>query len=312
MVQCITKIRNLLNGTPTTQPPPQVESQTDVLADVLGGLIEEVTSIVEENDITFVEEKAPKPSKVSKVITDHVEPVKKRKTETAKEPVKKTVKPSAKEPVKKTVKPSAQSNTKPENKLANSNDRYGLLLTGLSEDQRATIEFNLQKLTKTSGNKPFKIIKDYSTEHVTHIICACAPRSHCPRTLKYLLGIAGKAWIVSFDWILESLEAGQVLNEDRFVVTGDEAVQLDTNACERSRADPNKLFDGYKFYMAGLFNAPGPTKADLTNLIQTAGGIVCKKLEEDVIAVSNNATGPKPDEMSYSWLFDSVSLYEIK
>lgn len=304
MVQCITKIRNLLNGTPTTQPTSK--EQADVLTAVLDGIVGgdenemenlEDNHVIEENrKIEMIEVpknvKEPKPKNLES----------KAKSKKSDDAVK-VKKPESKKLITKQI-----TESKPVKLIK----KFGLLLTGLSEDQKLTIQSSLPQLSKISDKAPFKVVKDYSPETVTHIICACAPKSHCPRTLKYLLGIAGKAWIVSFDWILESLVAGKILDEQMFVVIGDEAVQCDTDACEKSRGDPGKLFEERKFYLAGLFNAPGPSKVELTNLIQTAGGTVCKKIEDGAFIVSNNSNGPKEGELPYTWLFDVISLYKME
>lgn len=313
MVQCITKIRNLINGIPATQKQT-VEDQAEILKDVLEGIVGsdteneetenkmDVDNIEKEKDIEKEVVKIPKPKKAKASVKKSEKADVKVKSDNIKELVVEALK----------VKKPESSSKKQVSDPTKSVKKVGLLLTGLSEDQKLTIQSNLQQLSKISGGKStFKIFKDYSPDTVSHIICACASKSYCPRTLKYLLGIAGKAWIVSFDWILESLEAQAILDEQRFVVVGDEAVQCDTNACEKSRADQGKLFDGKRFYLAGLFNAPGPSKADLTNLIQVAGGTVCKKQEEGATVVSNNSNGPKEGEMPYTWLFDAISLYKI-
>lgn len=278
MVQCITKIRNLLNG----RKEDDSKQQAEVLVSILDGVINEE----KEKENIGVEKEAKT----------------KRKPE-INEPKKeeKKIKSSAKLPVIKETTAKLQ-NLK----------RYGLLLTGLSEDQKATIQSNLQKLTRISNGIPFKVIKDYSPEHVTHIICACAPKSHCPRTLKYLLGISGKSWVVSFNWILESIEAGKILKEEGYVVVGDEAVKCDTNACEKSRADPGKLFTGYSFYLNGSFTSGGPSKADLSNLIQLSGGTMAKKLSDLGVIIISDSQEFRKGEYPYTWLFDSISCYELK
>ena len=304
MVQCISKIKNLLNG--VHEPASQVmkikeekdKENAELLISVLDGFIDDTeedknAKIEKLETVKKQEERSVKDSKVPSVSNPSEKQAKVNKN-------KKVI--EAKLPKK--IKPSeTQSTTKAA--------RYGLLLTGLSEDQKATINSNLQKLSKISGNAPFKVIKDYSPELVTHIICACAPKSHCPRTLKYLLGVAGKSWIISFDWILECLEAGKLLKEDKYVVIGDEAVRMDTFACEKSRADPGRLFDNRKFYLSGSFTGPGPSKSDLINLIQVAGGTISKKVEADAFIISD-ALDLKKGEYSYTWLFDSISCYELK
>ena len=209
------------------------------------------------------------------------------------------------------VQPIAAKKSKPE-MGARAFARIGLLLTGLSEDQRVLLQENIAMLTRLNCGLSFEIERDYSSK-ITHIVCACAPKGRCPRTLKYLLGIAGKAWIVSFSWVLDSLAAGRLLPEADYVVVGDEAVQSDTNACERSRRDAGRLFDGCEFVLSGGFSAPGPSKTDLTSLVRAAGGKVVSKsaAPERVFTLSNNPRGPKEGERPYTWLFDSVSQYQI-
>lgn len=314
MVQCITKIRNLLNGVPSTQPAPtDLKEQEEVLKAVLDGIIDDKDEITIENNDSK-ENVINKPVKKDELKIEKVQKKDILKVKKSEIKPKKVIEPKPPKQDIKAIKEIKEISLKPEKTVKPEKSLkkvFGLLLTGLSEDQKSTIQSNLQNLSKISGNNPFKVIKEYSPETVSHIICACAPKAHCPRTLKYLLGIAGKAWIVSFDWILESLEAGAILDEKEFVVVGDEAVQCDTMACQKSRADPGKLFEGKKFYLAGLFNAPGPSKVELTNLIQIAGGAVCKKPEDGTFIVSNNSNGPKKGEMPYTWLFDAISLYKI-
>lgn len=298
MVQCITKIRNLLNGVPNTPVPKEdPKEQEDVLISILDGIIE---GDEKENKIEEPGRSAEKRKSVYEEKKPNAKKVKEPKLD-AKAKVESKLDTSTTDV--KTKNPLIKQSSKPK--------RYGLLLTGLSDDQKATIQSNLQNLSKLSGGLPFKIIKDYSADQVTHIICACAPKSHCPRTLKYLLGIAGKSWVVSFEWILESIERGTILREEPFVVVGDEAVRCDTNACEKSRNDPGKLFDGHEFYLNGSFTGPGPSKTDLNNLIQLAGGIVTKKPLPKCFIISDS-NELKKDEYPYTWLFDSVSFYKMQ
>ena len=342
MVQCITKIRNLLNGIPNTQQPK--DEAVNVLMSILDGVTEmNDTQIsdeiaenvmepkkkrvkefkaknVEESRTAVYANTKPKPKSNSKTKseTDTKLELKTKPEACTKLEIK--TKPEADTKLQLKTKPAAKSKsdkppTKESKQVVSSSGksikRYGLLLTGLSEDQKAIVHSNLQDLSKIANGVSFRIIKDYTPEHVTHIICACAPKSHCPRTLKYLLGIAGKSWIVSFDWILESIESGKILKEDRFVVTGDEAVKCDTNACEKSRADPGKLFTGHEFYLQGSFTFGGPSKTDLTNLIQLSGGSICKKAGPDSIIISDSQEFKK-GEYPYTWLFDAISCYELR
>lgn len=190
--------------------------------------------------------------------------------------------------------------------------RIGLLLTGLSEDQRAVIQKSLPFLSLLTDGAKVTIERDYSPTAVTHILCACAPHGRCPRTLKYLMGIAGKSWIVSINWLLDSLSANEIMDEEEFVVIGDEAVQCDTFACEKSRNSSTGLFAAKEFYLAGSFNGAGPSKNDLSQLIKLSGGKVVSKANSATFCVSNNASGPKSGERHFTWLFDCISHYQIQ
>lgn len=294
MVQCISKIKTLLNGIEETQNSGKnkINEDADLLMSILDG-------VIEKDEKEYKKEDERKEKNIKTIPLKEKNLVRKEKDQPITKINKNKKIIEAKIPKKKAViePPSTK--------------RFGLLLTGLSEDQKAIINSNLQNLSKIGNNMPFKIIKDYHPDIVSHIICACAPKSHCPRTLKYLLGIVGKSWVISFDWILECLEAGKLLNEDKYVVVGDEAVRMDTFACEKSRADPGHLFDNQNFYLSGNFIGPGPSKSDLINLIQVSGGTILKKSEAGAIVISDSQE-LKPGEYSYTWLFDSISCYEVK
>ncbi len=203
------------------------------------------------------------------------------------------------------------NNTKPNANKKSKYSRIGFLLTGLSEDQRFVINKSLGAISELFNGAKVGIETDYSPQTVTHILCACAPRGRCPRTMKYLMGIVGKSWIVSINWILDSLAAAQVLDEKKFVVVGDEVIKEDSFACEVSRSDPDGLFTGLDFYLAGAFKGLGPSKADLTALIKLAGGTIVPEAKPGVISISNNPNGPRPGERSFTWLFDCISRYQL-
>ena len=189
--------------------------------------------------------------------------------------------------------------------------KIGFLLTGLSEDQRFVIQKSIPAISALFGGAKVLIESEYSPKEVTHILCACAPLGRCPRTLKYLMGIAGKSWIVSINWILDSLACGRVLDEIEFLVVGDEVIKEDSFACQVSRSDPDGLFTGLDFYLAGAYKGLGPSKADLTALIELAGGRIVQSPRPGVILISNNPAGPRPGERSFTWLFDCISRYRL-
>lgn len=189
--------------------------------------------------------------------------------------------------------------------------KIGFLLTGLSEDQRYIVNKSMSAIKDLFHGIDVTIERDYSPQKVTHILCACAPLGRCPRTLKYLMGIAGKSWIVSLNWVLDSLSLGTILDEHGYMVIGDEVVKEDTFACQVSRSDPDGLFAGLDFVLLGNFKGPGPSKSELASLIQLAGGRIVQTASAGVIAISNNTNGPRPGERSFTWLFDCLSRYQL-
>ncbi|KAJ8046434.1 Breast cancer type 1 susceptibility protein-like [Holothuria leucospilota] len=56
----------------------------------------------------------------------------------------------------------------------------------------------------------------------THVIMSTED-DLCPRTMKYMTGVAAQLWIVSYKWVESSLHAGMLLPETNFEVQGDES-----------------------------------------------------------------------------------------
>jgi hypothetical protein len=309
MVQCVGKLRSLIEQK-IAETSRVVDDQTRTLVSVLGSVVaEEADPVLPVMPSMIADSPLVKEQKMPRVLvaTGSESPLPK--------PAKKTKVKMASNPMVSGAGTVGLS-TAPSLSSLPSHARIGLVLTGLSEDQRATLQENLGALVKLNSGLPVEVERDFSQARTTHIVCACGRRARCPRTLKYLLGVASKAWIVSFEWILESLSAGKLLPEADFMVIGDEAVQMDTFACERSRGDSGRLLEGKEVLFAGPFNAAGPSKADLALLVKTAGGKVVVKTSSTLsqsatIVLSNNMKGPKEGERPYTWLFDSISHYRV-
>ncbi|CAG5096460.1 Oidioi.mRNA.OKI2018_I69.XSR.g14627.t1.cds [Oikopleura dioica] len=62
---------------------------------------------------------------------------------------------------------------------------------------------------------------------ITHVVAVDDATRRCNRTFKYIAGIAQGCWIVSLDWVKDSLERGFVLDEHHYEIIGD--LDLDTS-----------------------------------------------------------------------------------
>ncbi|KAL8175734.1 UNVERIFIED_CONTAM: hypothetical protein K2H54_006661 [Gekko kuhli] len=80
-----------------------------------------------------------------------------------------------------------------------------LVASGLFLDELRLVQKFARKTKSAWSNT---ISKD-----TTHVIMKTDEDLVCERTLKYFLGIAARKWVVSYQWVLQSLKEGSVLNE---------------------------------------------------------------------------------------------------
>lgn len=85
------------------------------------------------------------------------------------------------------------------------------------------------------------VVLDEYADNVTHVIIDVDENNHADMSLKFLYGVAHKAWIVSIKWILECKKECRFEDESPFEVL-DEEGRL--GPCF-SRISNSKLFDLY-------------------------------------------------------------------
>ncbi|ODM94036.1 Breast cancer type 1 susceptibility protein [Orchesella cincta] len=147
--------------------------------------------------------------------------------------------------------------------------RYVFCPTRLTKDQMA----KLQQLCKLCNGT---ISNDYTSE-VTHLIINLTS-GRVPQTLKYLLAIAGRKWVVIYDWVEKCVSNGSVVPEETFETSNFK--QCDPGV-KRSRLTKKDLFKNFKFYFAtDTFKNMGYTFEDVVKLMTALGAEVVSSAED--------------------------------
>ena len=126
------------------------------------------------------------------------------------------------------------------------------------------------------------------------------------RTLKVVSAIASGAWLVSQNWIFDSLVAGKwIFPEDKY-----ELVDW-FPGCKKSRLDSTRLLKGVKIALCGKTRAP---LKELAHIVKNAGASIVDLEECDICISENGRYLPAADlsklNLSVSWLIDSVAAHE--
>ncbi|KAG0338598.1 hypothetical protein BG004_007157 [Podila humilis] len=172
---------------------------------------------------------------------------------------------------------------------------------------------NLDASYKTMVEKVSKALKatvvDELSSKPTHVIVRNVSKDDTPgsgRTMKLLMGITTAAWIVQYDWILESMETGYWVREDEYQLPDNE---FKNNGPKRARIcmlrgdDP--LFHGYEFQLCGTVQHP--SKADLERVIAAGGGLFVSELFRHDLRLRDAPQEAQATPDHHVLLFDSTN-----
>ncbi|NXF50075.1 MCPH1 protein, partial [Oceanites oceanicus] len=176
-----------------------------------------------------------------------------------------------------------------------------LVMTSMSSEKQNTVIQVVNKL----GDFLFS---DDVCETTSHVVTG-SPR----RTLNVMLGIARGCWIVSYEWVLWSLELGHWISEEPYELSSSFPAapicrlqrHLSTGKYQQT------LFSNQPVMFVSPTSQP-PCKK-LIELIQLSGGKICKALRQAKICIGKKP-GKKYQEiksLSEKWVLDSITQHTI-
>ncbi|XP_066260333.1 microcephalin [Euwallacea similis] len=147
-------------------------------------------------------------------------------------------------------------------------------------------------------------IQDQVGERTTHLVAG-----ESKRTINMLRAVARGCWVVSFQWVLQSLEAGKWLPEDQFEVT-DFAPVVQKSHLERQAFGPKHTLDVFEncppIYVAPSTN---PHCWDLKELITTCKGKIVTSRRKAKIVVGQYVKQDNTVCVNEFWILDSITFY---
>eukprot|EP01041_Mallomonas_annulata_P000064 gene64-72_t len=152
-----------------------------------------------------------------------------------------------------------------------------ILTTALSETDKKTFNSIIAELVCKLPTIQITIENHYS-DWITHTIVSTDRKFVVEsRTMKYMQALIAGKWIVSIDWLVESLATGVLLDEEPYEVIRDKKAVVDyaPKRCRETvlKGDP-RIFHDVIALLLGSFPSPGPPRSALEGLIAVGSGLV--------------------------------------
>lgn len=183
----------------------------------------------------------------------------------------------------------------------NKKEMRTLVMTSMPTEKQSTVV----QVIKTLGG--FSVV-DRVCASTTHVVSG----SH-RRTLNILLGIARGCWILSFEWILWSLEKRKWIPEEPYELSEQfPAAQICRLQRHLSAGEHQQdLFQSQPAMFVSQHSQP-PTQS-LIELIQLCGGTVCKTVRQAGICIGKyNGRRPEGSRiLSEQWVLDSITHLKL-
>ncbi|KAF0692266.1 Aste57867_16634 [Aphanomyces stellatus] len=164
---------------------------------------------------------------------------------------------------------------------------------------------------------------------VSHVITSCDETKRCPRTQKYMEGLAAQCWIVDIKWALASWKAQRWLPEAEFEIDGDTSARTTAGVPRRCRLGAKGTSDIFHALCVREMHESMEQGTSVAHLVEACGGLwwpstspVHQADGRRVVGVVSKtlsvakcrtlaARHPSTPIVRVAWVLDSISHMEV-